>query len=254
MRAPDATARSLTAKVSVQIRRDILEMRWSPDSKLRLDDLRAEYRVGLSPLREALSRLAAEGLVVSEDQRGFRVTPASLADLDDLTRLRSHIEASALSRSIERGDDSWEADLVRAHHHLSLAALTNGGSSDAGILEWERRHQAFHDALVAACASPRLLRLRSQLFDQFLRYLRLAVEAADTPPQAIATPRDAERYLAVAHAGFTRDPGAEHEALTAAALSRDVARCVELIGAHIRLTADFVARIERGLALTTGMA
>jgi GntR family transcriptional regulator, carbon starvation induced regulator len=231
MAALDANAKSMTAKVFAQLRRNILEARFAPGTKLRLDDLRIEYEVSLSPLREALSRLAAEGLVIADDQRGFRVAPASLADLDDLTMLRCEIEGLALARSVELGDDGWEADLVRAHHHLLLLAVPSGETLAGSALEWESRHHAFHEALAAGCQSPRVLQLRSQLFDQFNRYLRIGLTVV----------------------GATRDAQSEHKALVDAALARDSKRCVELIHMHIRLTAEVVraARFLDDRSVTT---
>lgn len=222
MQPSDMSAKSLTAMVLGRLRADILKGRMAPHTKLRLDDLRKRYDVGLSPLREALSRLAAEGLVVAEDQRGFTVAPTSLEDLDDLTWLRSSIEPLALTRAIELGGDAWEADLVRAYHHLTLAPLPSDGASNQEMSEWEHRHKAFHDALVAACGSPRLVQLHDRLFDQFSRYLRLAV----------------------VHTGVTRDPDSEHKALVEAALARDADRAAQLMRNHIRVTAEIVRAVQ----------
>ena len=57
----------------------------------------------MSPPLEALSRLAAEGFVLAESQRGFRVAPVSRDDLFDLAERRIELETNVLARSIERG-------------------------------------------------------------------------------------------------------------------------------------------------------
>jgi GntR family transcriptional regulator, carbon starvation induced regulator len=79
--------------------------------------------------------------------------------------------------------------------------------------EWSGRHQAFHEALVAACGSPRLLHLRRQLFDQFTRYQRIA-------------PR---------HVWRSAVHDTEHKKMFDAAVSRDSRKCEALIRAHIKV-------------------
>lgn len=103
-----------------KLRADILSSRLAPGMKLRFDDLRNTYGVGLSPLREALSRLAESRLVVSTGQRGFRVPSISIDDILDIAMVRKEIEGFALSLSIKQGDDAWEARLVGAHHRIAL--------------------------------------------------------------------------------------------------------------------------------------
>ena len=63
-----------------RLRGDIISGTLLPGSRLRFADLQARYGIGTSPLREALSRLAADRLVVQEVNRGFKVPPLSLED------------------------------------------------------------------------------------------------------------------------------------------------------------------------------
>src|ERR1700752_1796349 len=83
---------TLSTRAVALMRADILELRLQPGSRLVLDVLRESYGLGLSPLREALSRLGAEGLVVGEEWRGFRVAPVTEEDLYDITYMRREIE------------------------------------------------------------------------------------------------------------------------------------------------------------------
>lgn len=214
-------APTLGGAVLEDLRRDILECRWAPGAKLRFEALRAQYRVGLSPLREALSRLAVEGLVVGIDRRGFCVAPVSLADLDDITALRCELEAVALRWAIARGDDVWEASMVAAAHHLTRMHWEEKDKPHQISDEWERRHTAFHEALTSACGSKRLMQLRAQFFNQTNRY----------------------RRLAVAFARAVRDDRGEHAALVEAALARDADRAADLIRKHIMRTAEDVRAI-----------
>src|SRR5690349_20437452 len=75
-----------------KLRRDIVEGRFAPGEKLRVEHLKDDYGVGAGTLREALSLLVADALVVSQCQRGFRVAPMSLADFEDITRTRVMLE------------------------------------------------------------------------------------------------------------------------------------------------------------------
>jgi DNA-binding GntR family transcriptional regulator len=103
---------TLASAICDRVRSDIRSGRLEPGTKLRLEDLRSEFGVSWSPIREALSRLVAEGLIGTEGQRGYRVAPVSKAKLTEVIRLRSLLEGLALRESIERGDDAWEAALL----------------------------------------------------------------------------------------------------------------------------------------------
>lgn len=213
----DAGARkTLMGSVYDRLRRDIVEGELGPGVRLRFEELKDNYGVGLSPLREALTRLAAEGLVVLEEHKGFHVAPIYRNDLQDLLFLRQETEALAIRRSIELGDDQWEARIVAAIHALGKRqSLSGEGHVDE---EWEIRHRAFHDSLVAACNSPRLLQVRAQLTDHADRYRRLS-----------------HHYLSAG-----RDHLAEHCALADAVVARDTSRADHLIRSHLERTVQIL--------------
>src|SRR5215207_4640395 len=104
----EGVSTTLTARVLGLMRSDILELGLEPGSKLVLEELRDKYDVGASPLRESLSRLEVEGLVIGEDRRSYRVATITEEDFVDLTMLRQEVEVLAVTRSVERGDDLWE--------------------------------------------------------------------------------------------------------------------------------------------------
>ena len=165
---------TLATEVFERLRADILSARLPPGTKLRFEYLRNNYKVGLSPLREALSRLAENRLVTATGQRGFRVSTVSVHDINDISMVRKEIEALALRRSIEFGDDAWEASIVAARHKLAL--LEKAGKNVSEDI-WESRHRDFHRTLVAACQSKALLHLHGLLTDQFDRYRRLSAKS-----------------------------------------------------------------------------
>ncbi len=93
-----------------------------PGDRLTAADLQDRFSLGLTPIREALTRLSAEGLVDAETHRGARVTDVSPDALADLMATRRAVERLCLIASIEKGDAAWEADIVAAMHLLSRAA------------------------------------------------------------------------------------------------------------------------------------
>jgi len=113
--------RTLIEATYRQLRRDIIEGRLAPGEKLRVEHLKSCYDVSSGTLREALALLISDSLVVAQGQRGFRVAPMSLDDLEDLTRMRILLECEALRESMAQGTDDWEADIVSAFHKLTLA-------------------------------------------------------------------------------------------------------------------------------------
>src|SRR5437899_12381438 len=131
----------------------------------------------MSPLREALSRLASDTLVVSKGQRGFWVAPLSLAELDDLTRVRGLVEIEALQLSLQNGDQAWEERVRGVYAELCDAETRFRKEGDQHLRAWELANQHFHEALVAACASPWLIRLQRQLYAQSERYRRVSLQA-----------------------------------------------------------------------------
>ncbi len=212
----ELAAGTLAEAAYQRLRSDVIGGRLEPGAKLRIEELQKDYQVGASPLREALNRLVGEGLVVVKEQRGFRVAPVSLEELQDLSRLRVMLECEALRESIEKGDDEWEANVIAAHHRLRKAGDAYGKDLDA----WELRNEKFHEALVAASASAWLLRIRRLLYEQHKRYRFISILARDEE-------RDVDR---------------EHQEIMEASLARDTAAACAATERHIQQT---VATSER---------
>ena len=212
-RAPPASS-SRTQDAYERLRADLLACRLQPGSRLKIGELCQALSVSLSAVREALSRLTSEGLVVAEPQRGFRVAPISADELSDLTQVRAQIEGSCLERAIAVGDVGWEARLVAAFHRLSRTPEREPGDPQRMNEAWSAAHAAYHEALVAACDSPWLLRLRATLYAQSERYRRLSVPLAE----------------------ITRDLNREHQDIMDAAFARDGGRARTLMTRHLELT------------------
>jgi len=209
---------TINAAAYRQIRSDIVACSLMPNERLRVEALRVRYGIGGSPIREALMRLEAEGLVVLEQNKGFRVSPVSREHLLDVTKTRIEVEAIALRWSIEKGGVEWEANLLGAFHRLSRQWKT--GRAKAINSAWFQEHRRFHAALVAACGSPMLSVIRESLFAQAERYVALSI-ITKLPP---------------------RNDTAEHEQIMRAALTRNATRAVQLHSAHIERTTERVAK------------
>lgn len=157
-----------------RLRLDIISTQLKPGMKLPFGFLAQRYGVGVSPLRDALSQLAGDGLVVLKSQKGFWVAPVSPEDLKDVSDIRRRIEIMALDLAIDRGDPGWDGRVRGAFERWCGVKQRIGDDTPIND-EWEARHRAFHMALFSACGSPVLLRFCEQLHDRFHRYRRMAL-------------------------------------------------------------------------------
>lgn len=208
--APLEVQSSVGEAIYRRIRSDILFARLRPAQRLRLDRLRAEYGTSVSTLREILNRLASEGLIVAEGQKGFEVAPVSVAELREVAEMRLFLEHHALELSLGEGNLEWEGRVVAAHHKLARTEkrLLSGEAADPA--EWKRYDWEFHHSLVSACGSAELLDIHAGVYDKYLRYQMVV--------------------------GIFRGEAAasEHADLLAAALERRTAEAKEILARHIR--------------------
>jgi GntR family carbon starvation induced transcriptional regulator len=218
---------TMSESVYENLRAEILAGTLPPLQKLRAEELAARLGTSASPMREALSRLAGEGLVVGKGQRGYWVAPISVKEFNEITQLRLLIEARALRDSIEAGDMDWEGRVVAAYHRLSRIEMTLDTHHASNAREWERENRRYHTELISACPSDWLKRLTSTLYDHSERY-RCLVVATKPIPAAVTS--------------------SEHKNILDAALARDVERATMTLSLHIlnaaRNTEAFLASLE----------
>jgi DNA-binding GntR family transcriptional regulator len=200
-----------------EIRKDIIFGHLVPGSRLRLDRLKSAYGTSVSTLREILNRLASEGLVVAEGQRGFEVAPISPENLKEIAELRELLECYALEQSFEAGDLEWEARVLAAHHKLNQMEQRMLAGDRSVTEQWKRYDWEFHQTLISACGSRVLMDTHAIIFDKYLRYQMISLTfrgkiAAD-----------------------------EHRQLLEAALKRDAKQAQMVLRKHVR------AGIEYGL-------
>ena len=212
------------------LKHDITRGVFQPGEKLLMSRLKERYDLGIGPLREALSQLVAERLVVAISQRGYRVAPMSLAELADLYDARAQLEGLILKLAIERGDDSWEAEILAKAHTLSKVMEVN--TPDELLDIWDTRHQAFHTAIASGCRSPHLLQVRESLFDQVERYRHLWLCETVFSEEALERKRQ------------------EHTALVEVILERKAERAADMMREHLMTPVPIITEVmvRRGLA------
>lgn len=202
------------------IRAEILDGRLLPGTKLNIKALEERLELSLGAVREALSRLGAEGMVMVESHRGYRVAPVSKEELLDLTRARVEMESLCLGQAMQHGDVEWETRIVAAAHRMERLQSLPTEAEARGTSAWNEAHGEFHEALVSACPNQWLLRMRHMLYRQSERYRRLSVP------------------LSTDH----RDVRAEHRQIMEAALAHDQARALVALEQHLFATAQIILR------------
>jgi DNA-binding GntR family transcriptional regulator len=193
-----------------RLRADIVFGRLVPGEKLKLDRVSQRYATSVSTMRELLSRLASEGLIVAEGQRGFEVAPVSPEDFREVAGMRQLLECHAMEQSFATGDLDWEARVVGAHHKLAAHEKRMLAGDDTSPEAWKRCDWEFHHALISACGSKVLMQTHAAIYDKYLRYQMVAV---------IFRGELAAR---------------EHQALLNCALARDAASARQVLVTHIQ--------------------
>jgi GntR family transcriptional regulator, carbon starvation induced regulator len=215
------TRATLMSQVEDAVRWDIVSGELAPGQRLRAAELIQKYGVSATPLREALQRLAAQKLIDWDPRLGAAVADVSLKEVKDIYWLREVLEALALSRSIERADDAWDAKLDEAWAGLLKAKRPVAGVDREVLMAWSRAHRTYHEALLAGCDSDWLVRFNEMLSDH------------------------SERYRVYSARVGTRDSREEHESIYTAAKARDVDEAVAALRRHLEST---VTTIEGGLS------
>lgn len=224
---------TLAEALQERLRQDIILGVLPPAAKLKLEKLSKAYGVSVNTLRETLSRLAADGLVVAEGQKGFAVLPVSDEDLRDITEMRQLLECHALKQSIAAADLDWEARVVGAHHKLAKLEERVESEPDAYGEQWELANQKFHEALISNCRSRWLRLYLRAMYDHSRRYRMLSLNTRPFPRSQSAD---------------------EHHQIRDAAIERDAERASGLLADHILKAAQLAAaeKDQRGSA-TVGL-
>jgi len=174
-----------------------------PDAPLRQDHIAREFNSRHVPVREAFRRLEAQHLVVAVPRRGVRVAPLDANSVKEIAEMRAALEVVALRNAAPK--------LTPAHLARLELALIEGDNAET-IQDFEAANRAFHHALVAPCAMPRLL--------ASLDGLQLA---------------NSRLVFATAHsAGWQPRSNQDHRLILQALRSRNVDQACNLLTRHIQ--------------------
>jgi DNA-binding GntR family transcriptional regulator len=211
---------SLVELVYDNTRRAILDGRFKPGQRLRLQDIAAENKASFIPVREALRLLEAGRLVEIIPNKGARVADVSEADMLDAYSIRINLERLAIERACEKITDA-ELEQASKMFEDMMAAFES-----ADVEKSSEAHREFHLTLYRAARSPWLIHLIQLLMSNTDRYRRLLTPARPSP----------------LHLAAIRS---QHLAILEAVKARDAARAGEELRHHLE---DTQARYKAGLS------
>jgi DNA-binding GntR family transcriptional regulator len=207
---------SKTEAVYVELRRRILEGGLLPGSSINQEQIAVELGVSTTPVREALRRLEAEGLVTAFAHREVVVSQLEPAELASIYEVRECLDALAVSLAAERRTDEDGAAIAEAMERA--AARTDGNDAVA-------ENRRFHTAVYRASHNPVLIELLDALWDRSDRYRR------------------AVGFIATDEAVL-----ADHRELAAAVIEGRAVDGAEVMRQHLRRTSEtFEAHFRAGV-------
>jgi len=149
-------------EIAAELERDIVAGVIAPGTVLRQEQLSERFSVSRTPVREALRRVAALGLVSFEPNRGVRVRTLSRNELYEAFLVRAELESLATELAATRMGDGDHAELEEASRRfgeLTETLLRGQGDRRALTADWVRANHAFHDVVYRAAASPMVERI-----------------------------------------------------------------------------------------------
>jgi DNA-binding GntR family transcriptional regulator len=158
MTVPDFAARpQLSDDVARLIRKRIFDGAYVAGSYVRLDQLAAELGISVTPVREALFALRAEGLIAQQPHRGFVVLPVTGRDVADVANVQAHVGGELAARAAANITDDQLRELKQIQAELEEAYA--GDDNERTV----RLNHQFHRAINVAADSPKLAQLMSQI-------------------------------------------------------------------------------------------
>jgi DNA-binding GntR family transcriptional regulator len=208
---PDFVTRpQLSDDVARFVRKRIFDGTYSAGEYVRLDQLAAELGISVTPVREALFELRAEGLLAQQPRRGFVVLPVTGRDLADVANVQAHVGGELAARAALNIDDEQLRELKEIQ--VQLEAAYASGDDERSV----RLNHDFHRAINVAADSPKL----AQLMSQITRYAPESVfpTIVGWPGQSIKDHRRVLAALAKHDDELARKAMSEHLAAGAAPL------------------------------------
>src|SRR5262245_61650312 len=160
-----ATTTAGAAQAYEAVRAAIVEGRYAPGHRLVEQGIAAELGLSRTPVREALRMLQAEGLVVSERNRGACVRPLSSTEVFDLYGLRARLESYAVEVATERATEAELGMLVAAADAFGEVRECVDSDTDEGVRRLHDANRRFHDGLLAAARHHQLSAMLARTVD-----------------------------------------------------------------------------------------
>jgi len=208
---PDFAARpQLSEDVARYVRKRIFDGTYSAGEYVRLDQLAAELGISVTPVREALFELRAEGLLAQQPRRGFVVLPVTGRDLADVADVQAYVGGELAARAALNITDDQLRELKNVQAQLEQAYA--GDDNERTV----RLNHEFHRAINVAADSPKL----AQVMSQITRYAPESVfpTIGGWPGQSIKDHRRVVAALAKHDSELAREAMSEHLAAGAAPL------------------------------------
>lgn len=212
---------STPALVADQLRRAIMRGTLRPGAQLGEVELANRLGISRGPLREAMQRLIAEGLLHSQRHRGIFVRELDMDDVRDVYTARLAVEQAAARLILAGGQGPTVAQLLTG----SLTAMEDAARAGDPLALADADH-TFHAALVAASGSPRLRRMAEGLLVE-TRMCLAALQRTAPPPDALV---------------------AEHRLLRDAFLAGDGPRLATALEEHMTDAVDRIVGAEKQAA------
>jgi DNA-binding GntR family transcriptional regulator len=227
-----ANALSLPEAVYRSVRDAILNGVFAPGQMLRQEEVASRLGVSRSPLREALPRLEAEGIVVSHPRRGYAVASLDLDEIVEAFDLRALLETELARRSIA---DRTDADIARVYAVTDEMAKLADQADQADRAHWFELNTQLHNALLSPAGCKHYMRALDNTRGLIEAYIRTEVSLT----------------------GDLRQARQEHNQLAEAFVEGNAQHFVDLTRDHSIHTRDRLLgglSGARGLALFSGVA
>ncbi|RZT19317.1 GntR family transcriptional regulator [Mycobacterium sp. BK558] len=147
----------LAEDVARIVRQRVFDGTYAAGAYVRLDQLAAELGVSVTPVREALFELKAEGLLDQQPRRGFVIRPVTVRDVTDVAQVQAHIGGELAARAAAAITDAALDELTAIQGELEAAYAAGDGERAV------RLNHDFHRAINVAADSPKLAQLMSQI-------------------------------------------------------------------------------------------
>jgi DNA-binding GntR family transcriptional regulator len=193
---------SLSNQAYTAIKKDILTCALYPGSAIAQSQLVRRYDFGLTPVREALKRLEQEGFVRSIPRFGYRITPITLKDVEDLYDLRLILEQSAVRMAVQRASDE-QLDQIQ-----QKAAFTYTFRDPESYLDFLDHNISFHVTIALASKNRKLAEMLAKVLNEMTRIFNLGLDLRDSAQEM----RD--EHIALASALAARDVRSAEEAIS----------------------------------------